>query len=83
MHEREVLARPALRETEGEAQTALDAVAGVDRALGGDLLRRPLAEEAALACIGPLGVLAHHGHVEPPAGEWAHVDVQVELEAQA
>ena len=77
------------RELESEAHAALHAHASVDRALRGDLVRRPLAQEAALPGVGPLGVLPHHGEVRPlgdrarDTGEWAQVHVQVELEAEA
>ena len=52
---------------EGVADAALDADAGVDRALGGDLVRRALAQEAALAGVGALGVLADHHEVDVAA----------------
>ena len=68
VHEREVLAGPALGQLEGVADAALDAHAGVHRALGGDLVRRALAEHAALAGVGALGVLADHDHVDVVLG---------------
>src|SRR5207249_1157605 len=60
----------------------LDAVAGVDRTLGGDLVCGALAQEPTLARVRALGVLPDHGHIKPAPDERAHVDVQVELEAQ-
>ena len=74
---------------EGEPGAALDAVAGVDRALGGHLERGALAEEAALAGVGALGVLPDDHEVavgcqrSGDPGEGAQVDVEVELEPQA
>ena len=62
------LRRPALGQLEGVADAALDAHAGVDRALGGDLVRRALAQDAALAGVGALGVLADHDHVDVALG---------------
>ena len=71
-----------LGQLEGVADAALDAHAGVDRALGGDLVRRALAQEAALAGVGALGVLADHDEVDVRRPEErAQVDVQVEVEA--
>ena len=58
VHEREVLALTRPGELERVAHAALDAHAGVHRALGRDLVRRALAQEAALARVGALGVLA-------------------------
>ena len=48
-------------------------------------MRRPLAQEPALAGVGTLGVLPHHRHVDPAGrvGERSQVHVEVELEAQA
>ena len=53
----------AAGQLEGVADAALDAHAGVDRALGGDLVRGALAQEAALAGVGALGVLADDDEV--------------------
>ena len=64
VHQREVLALAAAGQVEGVADAALDAHAGVDRALGGDLVRRALAQEAALAGVGALGVLADDDEVD-------------------
>ena len=77
------LRRAAAGQLEGVADAALDADAGVDRALGGDLVGRALAEEPALAGVGALGVLADHDEVVRPVGsdERPLVDVQVEVEA--
>ncbi len=69
-------------------RAALDAQAGVHRALGRDLVGRALAQEPPFPRVGALGVLAHHEHVDAvvePArsrDERAQVDVEVELEAQ-
>ena len=69
------------------ADAALDAHPGVDRALRGDLVRRALAQHAALADVRALGVLADDDEVVrlgvPGSGadERPLVDVQVELEA--
>ena len=58
VHEGEVMPGSRLRgELEGEADAALDPHAGVDRALGGHLVGRALAQEAALAGVGTFGVL--------------------------
>ena len=54
VHQREVPARPAAGELERVAHAPLDAVARVDRALRRDLVRRALAQEAALARVGAL-----------------------------
>ena len=67
VHEREVLAAAAPRQVEGVAHAALDADAGVDRALRRDLVRRALAEEPALAGVGALGVLADDDEVDASA----------------
>ena len=53
-----VVAAPAVRE--GPAQAAVHPEAGGDHLLGGDLLRRILAQEAAGAAVEVLGVLPHH-----------------------
>ena len=61
MHQGELLAvvaPPAV--LEGPAQAAVHAEAGGDHLLGGDLLLRPLAQEAAGAAVQVLGVLPHH-----------------------
>ena len=64
------------------AHAALDAHAGVRAALGGDLVRRALAQHAALADVRALGVLADDDEVVAgAASERPLVDVQVELEA--
>ena len=85
VHEGEVLARPALGQVEGVADAALHAHAGVHAALGGHLVGRALAERAALAGVGALGVLPDHDHVDVVLGvrEGPQVDVEVELEAHA
>ena len=89
VHQGQVVVGPAVRQLEGEPHTALDAHAGVDRPLGGHLGRRPLAQEPALAGVGPLGVLPDDDEVGPfgdrsrDAGEGTEVHVQVEREAQA
>ena len=76
-----------LRELERVADAALDAHAGVHRALRRDLVRRALAQEAALARVGALGVLADDEEVDAvvvPARaglERPQVDVEVEREA--
>ena len=76
-------------EGEGEAGAALHAVAGVDRSLGGHLEGRPPTEEATLAGIGALGVLADDHEVAAGSERSGHaderpqVDVEVELEPQA
>ena len=80
-------ARPG--ELEREAHAALDAHARVHRSLGGDLVGRALAQEAALARVHAFGVLADHDEVDvgvPGVGrgdERAQVHVEVELEPQA
>ena len=58
-----MVAGPPPGQLEGEAGAALDAHAGVDRALGGDLVRGAPAQEPALAGVGALGVLADHDEV--------------------
>ena len=58
VHEREVLALARRRELERVPHAALDAHPRVHRALGGDLVRRALAQEAALPRVHALGVLA-------------------------
>ena len=55
--QREVLARALARELEREAVDALDALAGEDRGLGGDLLGQSLVHAAAGAGVFALGVL--------------------------
>ena len=64
----EVAAGAGLGLGEGEADAALDAPAGVDRALGGDLVGRALAQDAALAGVDALGVLPDDDGVDgrPP-----------------
>ena len=75
------------RQFERVADAALDTHACVDRALCGDLVRRALAQHAALAGVGTLGVLTDDDEVVrlrvtgSGAGERSLVDVQVELEA--
>ena len=54
VHQREVPARPRLREVEREADAPLDAEPGVDRALRRDLERGPVAEEPTLARVRAL-----------------------------
>ncbi len=66
------------REGEGVSHAPLDAVAGVDRPLGRDLLRCPLAKEPAFAGVGALGVLPNDHEVETVAGKRTQVDVLVE-----
>jgi len=70
-----------IRDSERIADAPFDAVAGVDRTLRGDLLGRVLAKEAALACIGALGVLADHDELMVLADERSLIDVEVEIEA--
>ena len=88
VHQGQAVAAPG-GQLEGKAHAALHAHAGVDRALRGHLVRRPLAQEAAFAGVGALGVLAHDDEVGAlgdgagHAAEGAQVDVEVELEAQA
>ena len=85
----------ALRAPEGVPDDALDAVRGVEALLGGDLVRRALAQRSTGADVRALGALAHHDHVDGRrrarrhrAGDArvqphrAQVDVVVELEAQ-
>ena len=78
--------RPA-RQLERVADAALDAHPCVDRALRGDLVRRALAQHAALADVRALGVLADDdevvrlGATGRGAGERPLVDVEVEVEA--
>ena len=88
VHQRDVLAAvPGHGQLERVADRPLDAHPGVDRALGGHLVRRALAQHAALADVRALGVLADHhevvrlGVAGRGADERALVDVQVELEA--
>ena len=64
VHEREVLAVARPGEVEREAHAALDPDARVDRTLRRDLVRRALAEEAAFAGVGALGVLPHDEEVD-------------------
>ncbi len=81
--QREVVTGPGGSQPVGMADAALDAHAGVDRALGGDLVGRAPAQGAPLAGVDPLGVLAHHHRVEARRGEErAQVDVEVQREAQ-
>ena len=88
VHEREVLARTRPGEVERVADAALDAHAGVHRALRGDLVRRALAQEPALARVHAFGVLADDDEVDVGVAgvgrgdERALVHVEVELEAQ-
>src|SRR5438067_4109231 len=90
-----MLPGPGAGQVEGVAEAALHPEPGVDGALGGDLVAGALAEEAALAGVGPFGVLPDDDHVDVVgalpgqrrrgAGEEAdgtEVDVEVELEAQ-
>ena len=68
---------------EGEADAALHAHTRVDRALGGDLVRRALAQEATLAGIGALGVLTDNTEVDVLPGEHEGSEVDVEVEGEA
>ena len=81
---------------EGVANDALDAFAGVDVFLDGDLVGSALLEEAADADVEPLGVLAKDDQADVAFGAVAKrgqtiveqfhrpgVDVEIELEAQA
>ena len=82
----EVMAGRTGSQLESEADGSLDPHPGVDRALGGDLVRRPLAQESALAGVRALCVLTDDLAVERadgagPCFEGAQVDVEVELEA--
>ncbi len=83
VHQGQVAAGAGLGQLEGVAHAPLDPVAGVDRTLGGDLVRCALAQEAALAGVGALGVLADDDEVVGSVGmgEGPLVDVQVEFEA--
>ena len=80
---------------EGVAQAALDALAGIDRLLGRDLVGRTLFQEAASPGVDALGIFAHYHEVDvlwPLVGERrryvgieldrAQVDVLVQLETQ-
>ncbi len=83
-----MLAGAAAGEIEREADAPLDAHARVDRPLCRDLVRRALAEEAALPGVRALGVLANDEEVDvrrEEEGTEVHVQVQVEaqLEEQA
>jgi hypothetical protein len=91
--QREVPARAGDRPLEGVADDALDTEGGVERHLGGDLVRGVLAQDAAVADVGALGALADAQHVDRAGvGEGAghaveepgrpQVDVVVELEPQ-
>ena len=57
-------------------------MAGVDAALGGDLVRRAPPQHSALAHVRALGVLADDDEVVARGDEWTLVHVQVELEPQ-
>ena len=76
----------AARQLERVADAALDTHPGVDRALRRHLVRRALAQHAALADVRPLGVLADDDEVVRlrvtgrGAGERSLVDVEIELE---
>src|SRR5262249_22390321 len=87
---------PAAGQVEGESEAALDAGAGVDRSLDGDLFRSPLAGEAAGANIKILVILPDDDQVDvvgslaPDRGFDARIEadrpevhVLVELEAEA
>ena len=77
------------RQVERVADDPLHPVAGVDRSLRGDLVRRAAAEEAPLTGVGTLGVLAHDPEVDVASrvheGSKVHVEVEGEahLEQQA
>ena len=62
--EGEVLGRPGLGLGEGVADQALHPVGRVDADLGGDLVRRALAHDAAVTAVEALGALAHHDEVD-------------------
>ena len=64
VHEGQVPARAGLGAGEGVAHDALDAEAGVDADLGGDLVRGAGAQRAAVADVGPLGALADDDEVD-------------------
>ena len=64
MDQGEQLARAALGAGEGVAHDALDAEGGVDRDLGGDLVRRADAQGAAVAGVGTLGAFADDDEVD-------------------
>ena len=89
MHQGQVPPWPRPGQVEGVTDAALDPEPGVDRALGGDLGRRALAQESTLTSVSALGVFPDDGEVDRDAGadagrgdEGAQVDVQVQLEAQ-
>ena len=64
VHEREVLARAGLGAGEGVTHDALDAEAGVDAHLGGDLVGGAGAQRAAVADVRALGALADDDEVD-------------------
>ena len=64
VHQGEVPAGAGGRAGEGVAHHALDAEAGVDADLGGDLVGRAGAQRAAVADVGALGALAHDDEVD-------------------
>ena len=92
--EGEVLRRPGLGLGEGVADQALHPVGRVDADLGGDLVRRALAYDAAVTAVEALGALAHHDEVDVArigqrrrharvVHRGTQVDVVVQGEAQA
>ena len=91
VHQRQVLARPPGRPLERVPDHPLHAEVGVQRHLGGDLVRGVLAQQSAVAGVRALGALPQHHQVDGlVAGQRARharvqpgrteVDVVVELE---
>ena len=64
VHQRQLPAGPGRCAGERVADDPLDAERGVEALLGGDLVRRALAQDAAGAGVGPLGALADDDHVD-------------------
>ena len=95
VHEGELLRRPGCGESEREPHDPFDAVGRVDRHLGGDLVRRALAQAAAVADVHALGAFAHDDEVdragvrqrggdtgEERGGPQVHVVVEAEAQLQ-
>jgi hypothetical protein len=82
VHQSEVAAGTRLGQLVGEAHAPLHAHAGVHRSLGGHLVRRPPAQDAALPGVEALGVLADDHGVDAGALHGPQVHIEIELEAE-
>ena len=86
VYEREMFAIAFVGQIERVTNTAFDTEPGVDRTLRRDLVRRALAQEAALARVGALGVLPDDDEVVTAIGiderPLVHVEIEIETHLQ-